>query len=78
MQENKAEYSNMHWSGIKCPFFHGDSPDSINCEGAIGKSTIKQVFETKRKKQQFQAEYCMLMNGYSECPVFRIANEKYE
>ena len=68
----------MHWAGIKCPFFHGDSPNAINCEGAVKKSTIKQIFGTKREKQEFQDEYCTLMKGYPECPIFRIANEKYE
>ncbi|MBR3737525.1 MAG: hypothetical protein IKN26_02190 [Eubacterium sp.] len=66
-----------HWYKIKCPFFKGDNFNSINCEGSVEKSIIRQSFKNKIIKEGWQARYCMEVKGCEACPIHKVAYEKY-
>lgn len=68
----------MYWKQIKCPFFHSDDTRSILCEGCKTTSVIRQGFKSKEEKIDWQKKYCMQIKGYEKCPIFCVANKKYE
>ncbi|MBR1762056.1 MAG: hypothetical protein IJ731_01655 [Eubacterium sp.] len=66
-----------HWRKIKCPFFRSDNFNSVNCEGSVEQSSVRQVFKTKQKKDEWERKYCMLIDEYANCPIYELANKKY-
>lgn len=68
----------MRWVYVKCPFFHKDDKSSIVCEGCEENSSVRQTFANKEKRQQWQKKYCNDTHSCCNCPVYQIANEKYE
>ena len=68
----------MHWTQIVCPFFHSDDYNSIICEGAAENTSVRQFFKDKKERWAWQKRYCFKIDGCKECPVYRMANEKYK
>ena len=66
-----------HWKQIKCPFFHSDNFNSVNCEGNIENSAIRHIFPNKAVKQEWEKRYCMEIKACTGCPIYGVANEKY-
>lgn len=63
---------------VKCPYYHEDTIKSILCEGVLRKSVIRQSFNTKKDKLEWQESYCNKIQGYEKCPVYCVACRKYE
>ena len=75
---SKQQGQLMHWSQIKCPFFHGDTYNSIVCEGALDDSSIRHTFGNKASRIYWEKHYCMDIDRCAECCIYKTANEKYE
>jgi hypothetical protein len=76
MKENvKAQVSKKT---IKCPFYHSENFNSVCCEGNIEGSSIRQIFRGKKQKDEWQKKFCVKVIACTECPIYRMANEKYD
>lgn len=67
-----------HWQQIKCPFFHNDNFNSIVCEGFFADSSVRHTFATTKAKWHWEREYCYKIHECALCPIYNLANEKYE
>ena len=75
---DKTLNPHTHWYKIKCPYFKNDSFNSLNCEGCTQHSYIRQAFESKFDKSNWQKKYCMELSQYKSCPIFKAVDLKYE
>ncbi|MBQ9531138.1 MAG: hypothetical protein IJR70_03590 [Eubacterium sp.] len=76
----KVKYSiniPSHWKNIKCPFFRSDNYNSISCEGCLEKTSLRHTFKSRFIKDDWQEKYCMKISKCRECPIYRIADNKY-
>lgn len=67
-----------HWISIRCPFFHNDNNISIVCEGCDEASSIRQTFADGNSKRKWQKYYCNDIHDCEDCPIYQMANKKYE
>lgn len=70
--------ANRYWKMIKCPFFHSDDAKSILCEGSTDTSVIRHSFKNQKEKENWQQNYCIDIKNCSKCPIYTVANRKYE
>ena len=61
---------------ILCPFFIFEKPNTITCEGVIGKSQITS-FDNKANKKAHKSQHCTTWN-YKNCPLYKAINKKYK
>ena len=48
------------------------------CEGVNPISVIRQTFNTKREREDWQARFCTSIKKCEECPIYKVANRKYD
>lgn len=57
----------------KCPFYRGDTQQSVICEGFLQGSTVSVRFATQRDMQKHCGLFCCDM--YENCEVYRMIVE---
>ena len=67
----------VHYCKIKCPFFVGDNFNSICCEGTLKNSLIRQSFESKNPRIEWEKKYCYGIEEAKSCPIYSLAYSKY-
>ena len=61
-----------------CPFYRGTrGKTSILCEGPIARSWITLTLKNRKAFDSYRSSRCNTKDC-EECPVYKIANEKYE
>jgi hypothetical protein len=63
---------------IKCPFYISENFNSINCEGYLKGTSLRQIFPSKNMKEDWQRKFCRKIIACTGCPVYKNANEKYD
>ena len=63
---------------IACPYFRGQTPTEIGCEGITSTSLIKLIFVNRKAKEQHEDIFCMSLPNHSKCEIFRAVHEQYE
>lgn len=53
-----------------CPFYFAETGKGIRCEGLCS-PTMLSVFPTESQKAAHEGRYCVSLEGYVCCPVFR-------
>ena len=63
-----------------CPFFisQDSKSASVCCEGGIEGTRSMTKFEGLRARDAHMGRYCCAMYGFSKCPQYQFANQKYE
>lgn len=75
---SRKQKVSSHWYLIQCPFFHSDDFNSINCEGIIDGSSLRQIFRGKGDRIAWEDKYCKTIKQHELCPIYMLANTKYE
>ena len=57
-------------SDAVCPFYFAETGKGIRCEG-ICTPTMLSVFGTEEAKKRHEERFCVSLEGYPLCPVFR-------
>ena len=57
----------------KCPFYRGDTQQSVICEGFLPDSTVSVRFATRRDMQRHCCVFCC--DKYENCEVYRMVCE---
>jgi len=63
---------------IKCPFYLSENFNSVSCEGYVEGSALRQIFKGKQQKDKWQKKYCVKVISCMSCPIYKLANEKYD
>lgn len=57
----------------KCPFYRGDTRQSIICEGFLENSTVSMRFGAQRDMHQHSSIFCC--NKFENCELYRMIAE---
>ena len=60
---------------VKCPYYKGESKNTIQCEDFIGETCNRSFKNTSAKKIYKEANCCSF--GYKKCSHFQEVNHKY-
>lgn len=60
----------------KCPFYQGDTPSVIYCEGLLPCSTVHLAFGDRGDMRQYREIRCC--RDWRHCPVAEMLAKKYE
>ena len=63
---------------FECPFFKEYNSNSILCEGCEDNSSVRQTFTKKEGRIQWANDYCFSIKTCPDCPIYELANKKYE
>lgn len=64
-----------------CPFYRHLRPESreIVCEGIAGAAVTTALrFRAAAEAEAYLGKYCADMEGCAFCPIYRMANERYD
>ncbi|MHB1314242.1 MAG: hypothetical protein ACYCX2_02005 [Christensenellales bacterium] len=61
-----------------CPFYRGEGPLRVNCEGPTSRSFLSIVFENKDRKVKWQEEKCMSYQYSERCCIALMIRQRYE
>ena len=60
----------------RCPFFRGEDPQKIYCEGVQKGTAIHLAFASRTEKKQYGERYCN--KCFTACRVFRMNDSLYD
>lgn len=65
---------------VVCPMYRKEYRDrrSICCEGFSALTRVHTFFASADEMKKHKQCYCCSMPGYENCPVYRMADAKYE
>ncbi len=61
-----------------CPFYRGEGPLRVNCEGPTSRTFLSIVFENKERKIRWQETKCMTHDYASCCRVAQMNQQRYD
>lgn len=59
---------------VLCPFYEGETRNSIKCEGIISVTCSNNFSTIKTKKKHYELKCC---DNYRRCEVYRALEQKY-
>ena len=62
---------------IVCPFLKWVDENHIACEGVDLTDTVCLNFSDSKKSTAYKNRYCRSMNGYKECRICKMLEEKW-
>lgn len=63
---------------IVCPMYKGEENKKLKCEGFEANIYVHVYFSGKMQKSQYEKAYCESFKGYCNCPIYKMAAQRYE
>ena len=76
MANEKARSGGWNQIRVQCPFWRGENPTCIICEGPSFKETLRRRFPNKEAKTAMFRRYCC--TNYKDCCVYKLVYSCYE
>ena len=71
-----TRYTHLREDRIICPFFRGNNPTEIGCEGITESSTLRLIFRCRADRHQHETIFCA--DHYNCCELYRAITQQYE
>ena len=66
-----------HSVDVVCPYYRDQDKHTIMCEGIGDRTTLRVCYPSRARVEAYQRDYCNSMDGYKECPIATMLNERY-
>lgn len=78
--DREPHYHTGVWSStyVQCPFYAGETRQSVACEGLEPGERIRRVLPGESVKREMMLQLCKNINGFDQCPIYRLVASKYD